>query len=124
MRLNGLNELLCQPPAIAGGLLSDHNERFALFGLRCQTAHDQLFIGPVECIDCGAYVPVCPVSAIFALDNFPEKWQSYIEKNSNYVEGVKFKPDKYRPAQTVNHQTMTLHLLMSKVRSVHDGRRV
>jgi len=27
---------------------------------------DQLFIDPVECIDCGACVPVCPVSAIYA----------------------------------------------------------
>jgi NAD-dependent dihydropyrimidine dehydrogenase PreA subunit len=27
---------------------------------------DQLFIDPVECIDCGACVPACPVSAIFA----------------------------------------------------------
>jgi ferredoxin len=26
-----------------------------------------LYIDPVECIDCGACVPVCPVSAIFAL---------------------------------------------------------
>src|ERR1700691_864345 len=30
---------------------------------------DQLFIDPVECIDCGACVPVCPVSAIFAGEN-------------------------------------------------------
>ncbi len=27
-------------------------------------AVDQLFIDPVECIDCGACVPVCPVSAL------------------------------------------------------------
>jgi len=33
----------------------------------------QLYIDPVECIDCGACVPVCPVSAIFALDDLPEK---------------------------------------------------
>jgi NAD-dependent dihydropyrimidine dehydrogenase PreA subunit len=29
----------------------------------------QLYIDPVECIDCGACVPVCPVSAIFSLDD-------------------------------------------------------
>ena len=29
-------------------------------------AETQLYIDPVECIDCGACVPVCPVSAIFA----------------------------------------------------------
>ena len=50
-------------------------------------AVEQLFIDPVECIDCGACVPVCPVTAIFALDDLPEKWHSYIEKNANYVTG-------------------------------------
>ncbi len=38
----------------------------------------QLYIDPVECIDCGACVPVCPVSAIFVLDDLPEKWKQYI----------------------------------------------
>jgi len=50
----------------------------------------------VECIDCGACVPVCPVSAIFALDDLPEKWHSYIEKNASYVEGGKFQQDKHK----------------------------
>ena len=45
---------------------------------------DMLFIDPVECIDCGACVPVCPVSAIFALDDLPEKWKAYAEKNAKY----------------------------------------
>ena len=36
-----------------------------------------LYIDPVECIDCGACVPVCPVSAIFALDDLPEKWNCF-----------------------------------------------
>ena len=39
---------------------------------------------PVECIDCGACVPVCPVSAIFALDDLPEKWNSFTELNAKY----------------------------------------
>src|SRR5258708_13648461 len=29
----------------------------------------QLYIDPTECIDCGACVPVCPVTAIFALED-------------------------------------------------------
>src|SRR5574339_480834 len=40
---------------------------------------DMLFIHPDECIDCGACVPACPVEAIFALDETPEKWKSFIE---------------------------------------------
>jgi NAD-dependent dihydropyrimidine dehydrogenase PreA subunit len=42
----------------------------------------QLYIDPVECIDCGACVPVCPVSAIFALNDLPEKWKHYAEINA------------------------------------------
>lgn len=46
--------------------------------------HEMLYIDPVECIDCGACVPVCPVSAIFALDDLPEKWADFTAKNAEY----------------------------------------
>jgi NAD-dependent dihydropyrimidine dehydrogenase PreA subunit len=45
---------------------------------------NQLFIDPVECIDCGACVPVCPVSAIFAVDDLPEKWKQYAQTNADH----------------------------------------
>ena len=35
---------------------------------------------------------------IFALDDLPEKWHSYIEKNAGYVEGGKFQQDKHKTA--------------------------
>ena len=44
----------------------------------------QLYVNPNDCIDCGACVPVCPVSAIFALDDLPEKWSSFAPKNAEY----------------------------------------
>lgn len=47
----------------------------------------QLYIDPVECIDCGACVPVCPVSAIFALDDLPEKWSRFAEINRDHYQG-------------------------------------
>ncbi len=49
----------------------------------------QLYIDPVECIDCGACVPVCPVSAIFALDDLPEKWKNFAEINTNWYKVAK-----------------------------------
>jgi len=55
----------------------------------------QLYIDPVECIDCGACVPVCPVSAIFPLDDLPEKWKQYTELNADYVQAGKFTPELY-----------------------------
>ena len=45
---------------------------------------EQLFIDPVECIDCGACVPACPVSAIFAQDDVPEKWAHFTQKNAEH----------------------------------------
>jgi NAD-dependent dihydropyrimidine dehydrogenase PreA subunit len=47
---------------------------------------EQLYIDPVECIDCGACVPVCPVAAIFAVDDLPEKWHAFTEINANIVQ--------------------------------------
>jgi NAD-dependent dihydropyrimidine dehydrogenase PreA subunit len=44
----------------------------------------QLYIDPGECIDCGACEPACPVSAIFAEDDVPEKWRSFIDMNTDY----------------------------------------
>ena len=45
---------------------------------------EQLYINPTECIDCGACVPVCPVTAIFALEDLPEKWAHFVQKNADY----------------------------------------
>ena len=46
----------------------------------------QLYIDPVECIDCGACVPECPVEAIFPEDEVPEKWLEYTKINADYFE--------------------------------------
>jgi NAD-dependent dihydropyrimidine dehydrogenase PreA subunit len=48
---------------------------------------DQLYIHPDECIDCGACEPECPVTAIFAEEEVPEKWANYIPKNYEYFAG-------------------------------------
>jgi ferredoxin len=45
-----------------------------------------LYIDPVECIDCGACVPVCPVSAIFAESDLPDRWSEYEEVNRSHYE--------------------------------------
>ena len=45
---------------------------------------NMIYIDPIECIDCGACVPVCPVSAIFAVDDLPEKWVDFTEVNAKY----------------------------------------
>ena len=44
----------------------------------------QLYIDPVECIDCGACVPECPVEAIFPEDEVPEEWLEYTKIKADY----------------------------------------
>ena len=46
----------------------------------------QLYIDPQVCIDCGACVSACPVEAIFADNDVPEKWREYTEINAAYFE--------------------------------------
>jgi len=35
------------------------------------------------------------VSAIFALDDLPEKWKQYTELNASYVQGGKFTSEEH-----------------------------
>jgi hypothetical protein len=44
-------------------------------------------------------VKVCPVSAIFALDDLPEKWKQYTELNESYVKAGKFTPEEFAKHQ-------------------------
>ena len=45
---------------------------------------EMLYIDPEVCIDCGACVSACPVEAIFADSDVPEKWQNYTAINAEY----------------------------------------
>src|SRR4051794_31307425 len=40
-----------------------------------------LYIDPVDCIDCEACVPVCPVGAIFRDTSVPSGWTQFIQLN-------------------------------------------
>ena len=46
--------------------------------------HNILLINPDECIDCAACEPVCPVVAIFAEEETPPEWESYINLNYSF----------------------------------------
>ena len=43
-----------------------------------------LYIHPDECVDCGACDPVCPVEAIFYIDDVPDKWADYTRANVDF----------------------------------------
>jgi ferredoxin len=45
---------------------------------------NMLVIDPEVCIDCGLCPPECPVSAIFAEEDLPEKWKAFVAINAKY----------------------------------------
>ena len=45
-------------------------------------AATQLYVNPVDCIDCGACVPVCPTNSMFALDELPAESARFAEINA------------------------------------------
>jgi ferredoxin len=47
-----------------------------------------LYIHPEECIDCGACVPACPVTAIYdSIETTPENQKDFVEANDVYRSG-------------------------------------
>ncbi|HQR07796.1 MAG TPA: ferredoxin family protein [Gemmatales bacterium] len=48
-----------------------------------------LYIDPIDCIDCEACVPECPVEAIYAEANVPGQWTSYIQLNTERTAQLK-----------------------------------
>jgi NAD-dependent dihydropyrimidine dehydrogenase PreA subunit len=48
---------------------------------------EQLYINPDECIDCGAYEPACPVSAIFEESAVPQEWKQFLKINADFFKG-------------------------------------
>jgi ferredoxin len=64
-------------------LYGDGDGTVPLWSLALSTA-TQLYVNPVECIDCGACVPVCPTTSIFVIEELPEDQNSFIEKNAAY----------------------------------------
>ena len=50
---------------------------------------NMLYIDPLECIDCGACVPECPVEAIYRESEVPSQWTEYIQLNADRVRALK-----------------------------------
>ncbi|WP_433382316.1 ferredoxin [Streptosporangium sp. CA-115845] len=48
----------------------------------------KMYIHPDECIECGACEPVCPVNAIFAMEDVPADQEPHIASNSLFFEGL------------------------------------
>ena len=59
----------------------------------------QLYIDPIECIDCEACVPECPVEAIFHETNVPSQWTDFIQLNATKAAVLKVSGDNITERQ-------------------------
>jgi len=59
-----------------------------------------LVIDPEECIDCGACIDECPVSAIYPEEDLPEKWRHFLEFNVKYTDEWPLITDSQDPLPT------------------------
>ena len=58
---------------------------------------EMLVIDPDVCIDCGACIPECPVQAIYAESDVPEKWKSFTQLNKEKAAGLPSITEKKTP---------------------------
>jgi ferredoxin len=66
-----------------------------------------LYIHPDECIDCGACVPACPVSAIYdSPETTPESQKQLVEANDVYRAG---EPDAVARAEAIAQAHIASH---------------
>jgi NAD-dependent dihydropyrimidine dehydrogenase PreA subunit len=67
----------------------------------------QLYIHPEECIDCGACVPACPVSAIYdSPESTPDSQKDLVEANAVFRAGD---PAALAQAEAIVQQHKTRH---------------
>ncbi len=59
--------------------------------------NEMLVIDPDVCIDCGACITECPVQAIYAEADVPEKWKGYIKLNAEKASNLPVITQKKKP---------------------------
>jgi len=66
-----------------------------------------LYVHPEECIDCGACVPACPVTAIYgSVEAVPESQAMFIEANDIYRLG---EPEAMKQAEGIVNAHIEAH---------------
>jgi ferredoxin len=66
-----------------------------------------LYIHPEECIDCGACVPACPVSAIYdSIDTTPDNQKVFVAANDVYRSGD---PEAIAKAEALVQEHIAAH---------------
>ncbi|WP_102144458.1 ferredoxin [Mycobacterium sp. QGD 101] len=48
----------------------------------------KMYIHPDECIDCRACEPVCPMDAIYYVEDLPAQWAPYAHANADFFAGL------------------------------------
>lgn len=68
----------------------------------------RLYIDPDVCVDCGAYIPECPVQSIYETIDMPEEYEHQIEINAERSKKLSVIDSKQEPLLTAEKRKAEL----------------
>lgn len=71
---------------------------------------EMLYIDPVECIECRACIPACPVGAIYDTDDLPEEKIKWVEINEIESSKLPVISDQLSPLPTAEIRRASFEL--------------
>ena len=77
---------VCPCECIAGPIEVDRIRAVPVAQRPQAFASIQLYIDPIDCIDCGACAVECPAQAIYPDSDVPDEWRDQIEANAAYFD--------------------------------------
>ncbi len=75
---------------------------------------EMLYIDPIECIDCGACVPECPVEAIYEEGALPTEEERWLAINAERARHLPLVREKEAPLGTAEERARALGFLPAK----------
>lgn len=89
-------------------ILCKHTECVEVCPVDCfKQGHNFLVIDPLECIDCGVCIPVCPVNAIYSAEETPPDQQEFIAWNASLARHPEWETIVFKQAPLVGYEQWT-----------------
>lgn len=86
-------------------ILCKHTECVEVCPVDCfKQGRHFLVIDPLQCIDCGVCIPVCPVNAIYPSEQIPSDQQDFIALNASLANDPEWGTILFKQAPLQGHE--------------------